>query len=112
MNYYLFELMWFSMYSFNSLFEKHFNIVSNLMNLFFDGFNAAYLLSFKWIIFALLSLLFFDAYNFLLFSSNIVNEILGLFVSNSIGVVLLKLYLSSYGFSFDILCGWKLVLGI
>ena len=102
-----FELMLFDIYSFNSLFEKDFNIVSNLMNLFFNGLIAAYMLYFKWIIFALSALLFFVAYIFFLSSSNIVNEIFGLFVSNFMGVVLLKLYLSSYGFSFDILSGWK-----
>ena len=42
-----FELMLFNMYFFNSLFEKDFNIVSNLMNLFFNGLIAAYMLYFK-----------------------------------------------------------------
>ena len=45
-----FKLMWFNMHSFNSLSEKDFNIVSNLMNLFFNGFIAAYLLFFNWIV--------------------------------------------------------------
>ena len=44
---------------------------------------------------------------FLSSSSNIVNEILGLFLSNSAGVMWMKLHLFSYGFSFDILSGWK-----
>ena len=103
----LFELMQFSMYSFNSLFQKSFDNVSDLMNLFFNDFASASLLLFNWITFALLVLLFFDVCIFLLFLSNIVNEIFELFVSNSIGIVLLKLYLSSFGFSFDILSGWK-----
>ena len=38
--------MRFNMYSFNSLCEKDFNILSNLMNLVLGGFNAAYLLFF------------------------------------------------------------------
>ena len=42
-----FELMRLNMYSFNSLCEKDFNILSNLMNLFLGGFNAAYLLFFN-----------------------------------------------------------------
>ena len=42
-----FELMWLNMYSFNSLCEKDFNILSNLMNLFLGGFNEAYLLFFN-----------------------------------------------------------------
>ena len=54
---------------------------------------------------ALLVLLFFDEYIILLFSSNIVNEILELFISKSLGVIFLKLYLFSNGFSFDILSG-------
>ena len=102
-----FELMLFNIYSFDSLFEKDFHILSNFMNLFFNGLIAAYMLYFKWIIFALSALLFFVVYIFFLSSSNIVNEIFGLFVSNFMGVVLLKLYLPSYGFSFDILSGWK-----
>ena len=56
------------------------------MNLFFNGFNAAYLLFFNLAICALLVLLFFDEYIFLLFSSNTFNEVLGLFISNSSGV--------------------------
>ena len=40
---YLFESIWvrFNMYSFNSLCEKDFNILPNLMNLFLGGFIAA-----------------------------------------------------------------------
>ena len=56
------------------------------MNLFFNGFNAAYLLFFNLAICDLLVLLFFDEYIFLLFSSNTFNEVLGLFISNSSGV--------------------------
>ena len=41
-----FELMWLNMYSFNSLCEKDFDILSNLMSLNLRGFNAAYLLFF------------------------------------------------------------------
>ena len=39
-----FELMRLNIYSFNFLCEKDFNILSNLINLFLGGFNAAYLL--------------------------------------------------------------------
>ena len=77
------------------------------MNLFFIGFNEAYLLFFNWTICALLALLFFVMYIFLLFSSNTNNEILGLFISNLVGVVLIKLYLLSNCCSFEILSGWK-----
>ena len=77
------------------------------MNLFFNGFNAAYLLFFNLAICALLALLFFDEYIFLLFSSNTFNEVLGLFISNSSGVRWIKLCLVSNGFSFDILSRWK-----
>ena len=80
------------------------------MNLFFNGFIVAYLLFFNLVICPLLVLSFFDAYILLLFSSNTVNEILGLFISNSLCVIFLKLYLFSNGFSFDILSGWKEIL--
>ena len=86
-----FELMWLNMYSFNSLCEKDFNILSNLMNLFLGGFNAAYLLFFNQTMCALLVLSFLQWYLFLLSSSNIVNEILESFVSNSVGVMWMKL---------------------
>ena len=75
------------------------------MNLFLRGFNAAYLLFFNWTMCALLVLSFLEWCIFLLFSSNIVNEILELFVSNSVGVIWMKLYVFSNGFSFDILSG-------
>ena len=102
-----FVIMRFNICSFNSLSEKNLNYLSNLMNLFFIGFNAAYLLFFNWTICALLALLFFVINIFLLLSSNIANEILELFISNSLGVVLIKLYLLSNCCSFDILSGWK-----
>ena len=85
--------------------EKDANKLSSLMNLFFNGFIAAYVLFFNLIICALLVLLFFDEYIFLSFSSNTVNKVLRLFFSNSSGVILIKLYLFSNGFSFDILSG-------
>ena len=77
------------------------------MKLFFNGFIAAYLLFFNLAISALLSLLYFDVYILLLFSSNTVNEILGLFISRSFGIIFLKLYPLSNGFNFDIFSGWK-----
>ena len=86
-----FELMWLNMYSFNSLCEEVFNILSSLINLFLGAFNAAYLLLFNWTMYALLVLSFFGYYIFLLSSSNIVNEISELFVSNSVGVIRMKL---------------------
>ena len=70
------------LHSFNSLCENVFNILSHCMNLSLGGFNAEHLLFFNWTMFALFAPLF------LLSSSNIVNEILKLFVSNSIGVIL------------------------
>ena len=57
------------------------------MNLFFNGFIAAYLSFFNLTICALLAPLFFGVYNILLFSSNIVNEVLGLYISISFGVI-------------------------
>ena len=98
--------MWFNICSFNSLCEKDFDILFNCMNLFLRGFNAAYLSFFNWTMFALFAPLFFVIYILLLSSSNIVNEILELFASKSLGVVWMKLYLF-YGFSFDILTEWK-----
>ena len=41
-----------------------------------------------------ISAIIFGKYVILLFSSNSVNEILGLFISNLLGVILLKLYFS------------------
>ena len=58
------------------------SISFSLTNLFFNGFIAAYLCLFHLIICALLALLFFGKYVVLLFSSNTVNEILGLLISN------------------------------
>ena len=86
-----FELMLLNMYSFNSLCEEVFNILSSLINLFLGAFNAAYLLLFNWTMYALLVLSFFGYYIFLLPSSNIVNEISELFVSNAVGVIWMKL---------------------
>ena len=63
------------------------------MNFFFNGFNAACLLFVNLTICVLLVLLFFVTSIILLFSSNIVNEVLGLFISNSVGVIWIKLYL-------------------
>ena len=99
----LFLRMFCNICSLNSICKKDANILSNLMNLFLNGLNAVYLLFFNLTIWVLLVLLFFVVYIFLLLSSNIVNEILGLFDSKSEGVMLLKLYLFSNGFSFDIL---------
>ena len=73
--------------SLSSICEKDSNNLFSLINLFFNGFMAAYLLFFNLAICALLVQLFFDKYNILLFSSNTVDEILGLFISNSFGVV-------------------------
>ena len=75
------------MCSLNSLCEKDVNILSSLMNLFLNGFNAASLLFFNLTICALLALLYFVIYIFLLFLPNIVNEVFGLFISNSVGVI-------------------------
>ena len=77
------------------------------MNLFLRGFEAAYLLFFNWTMYALLVLSFLWYIFFLLSSSNTVNEILELFVSNSVDAIWMKLYCFSNGFSFDILSGWK-----
>ena len=79
--------MFCSICSLNSMCEKDANNLSSLINLFFNGFIAAYLLFFSLIICAVLVLLFFDEYIFLLFSSNTVDEALGLFISNSSGVI-------------------------
>ena len=92
-------------YSLNSICEKDSNKLFCLINLFLHGFIAAYLLSFNLTICALLVLLFFDRYNILFFSSNTVNQILGLFISNLLGVMMLKLYFLSNNFSFDTLSG-------
>ena len=94
-------------YSINSACEKDFKNSSSLISLFFGGFIAAYLWLFVLTIFALLLLLLqlFDGYTILL-SSIIVNETLKLFISNSLGVLWVKIYLSSYFFSLDILSGW------
>ena len=86
-----FELMWLNIYSFNSLCEKDFNILSNLINLFLGGFNAAYQLFLNWTMWALLVLSFLEWYIPLLSLSNIVNEILKLFVSNSVGVMWMQM---------------------
>ena len=84
--------MWFIKYSFNSFSEKDLNISSNLINLFFNVFNAFYLSLFSnLIICTLVLLLFFVAYILFLFPSNIVNQIFGLLVSNSLGDVPVKL---------------------
>ena len=83
----LFFRMFCSIRSLNSMCEKNANNLSSLMNLFFNGFIAAYQLFFNLIICALLVLLFFDEYIFLSFSSNTVNEVLGLFTANSSGVI-------------------------
>ena len=100
--------MWFIEYSFNSFSEKDLNISSNLINLFFNVFNAFYLSLFSnLIICTLVLLLFFVVYILFLFSSIIVNETFGLLVSNSLGDIPVKLYLFLDGFSFDILSGWK-----
>ena len=71
-------------YSLNPVCEKDSNILFSLINLFFNGFIATYLLSFNLTIWALLVLLFFGKYIILLFLSNTVNEILGLFISKSL----------------------------
>ena len=91
------------MCSLNSLCEKDFNILSSLMNLFSNGFTAAYLLFSNLTICTFLVLLLSVMYIFLLFLSNIVNEVLGLFISNSEGVMWIKLYFFSNGSSFDII---------
>ena len=98
-----------SVCSLNSICKKDANNLFSLINLFFNGFIAAYLLFFNLTICALLALLFFDVYNLLLFSSDTVNEVLGLFISNSFGVIWIKLYLFSNTFRFDILSGWKVI---
>ena len=62
-----------------------------------DGLIPAYLYLFILTIWASLSLLLLAKYIILLSSSNIVNEILGLSNSNSLGVLWVKLYLFSNG---------------
>ena len=57
-----FVWMWFNVYSFNSLCEKDFSILSNRMNLFFNGLIAAYLLFFNGTLCALLVLSFFERF--------------------------------------------------
>ena len=93
-------------YSVNSTCEKDSKNSSSLINLFFGGCIAAYLWLFILTIFALLLLLLFDAYTTLLFSSITVNETLGLVISNSLSVLWVKIYLSLYFFSLDILSRW------
>ena len=67
--------------------KKDANNLSSLINLFFNGFLAAYLSFLNLTICALLAPLFFVVYNLLLFSSNIVNEVLRLFISNLFAVI-------------------------
>ena len=93
-------------YSVNSACEKDSKNSSSLINLFFGGCIAAYLWLFILTIFALLLLLLFDAYTTLLFSSITVNETLGLVISNSLSVLWVKIYLSLYFFSLDVLSRW------
>ena len=95
------------MCSLNSLCEKDAKTLSSLMNLFFNGFNDAYLFFVNLTVCVLLLLLLFVRYIFLFFLSNIVNEVLRLFIGNLVGVIWMKLYLFSNGCSFDILSGWK-----
>ena len=83
----LFFKIFCSICSLNSICEKDSNNLSSLINLFFNGFIAAYLSFFNLTICTLLVLLFYDEYNILLFSSNIVNEIFELLVSNSFDVI-------------------------
>ena len=71
--------------SLNPVCEKDSNILFSLINLFFNGFITTYLLSFNLTIWSLLVLLFFGKYMILLFLSNTVSEILGLFISKSLG---------------------------
>ena len=74
--------------SINSKWEKNSNNSFSLINLFFNGFTAAYLLLLILTIWALLILILFGKYVILLLlSSNTINEILGLFISNSFGVI-------------------------
>ena len=60
------------------------------MNSFLRGFNAAYLLFFNLTMCALLVGTLFEWYIFLLSSSDILNEIFELFVSNSVNVMWMK----------------------
>ena len=83
----LFLRIFCSICSLNSLCEKDANNLSSLINLFFNGFIVAYLLFSNFTICVLLAPLFFGVYNLLLFSSNNVNEVLGLFISNSFSVI-------------------------
>ena len=73
--------------SLNSKWEKNSNNPFSLINLFFNSFTAAYILLLILTIWALLILILFGEYVILLLSSNTVNEILGLFISNSFGVI-------------------------
>ena len=68
-------------------------------------FIDAYLYSLIFIIFALVFELLFGECIISLFSLNIISEILGLSISNSLGVLCLKLYFSSNGFHLGILSG-------
>ena len=95
--------MRFNTYSFSSIWEKDFNVLFNCMNLFLGGFIAACLLLFNWTIYAFLLVSFFEVYISSLSSLNMFSGILGLFISNSVGGVWIKLYSFSYDFRFDIL---------
>ena len=70
-----------------------------------DGLIPAYLYLFILTIWALLLLLLLGKHIILLSSSNIVNEILGLSNSNSLGVLWVKLYLFSNALNLVILSG-------
>ena len=56
-------------------------------------------------IFTICGELFFDVYILFKFSSYMFNDMFELFIPNSVGEVLIKLYNVSYGINFDILCG-------
>ena len=71
------------------------NISFNLIYLFFVVFNPAYLLLFIFTIFTFYDEILLDAYIRLLCSLIIVKYILGLFNSNSLGLLDLKVYLDS-----------------
>ena len=75
------------------------------MYLFFIGFIAAYLLSFNLTTCALLLPILLGLYKIFLSSSIMVKEISGLFISNPLAVISVKLYLFMYGLKFDNLSG-------
>ena len=75
-----------------------------MYELVLKGFIAAYPL-FVFTIFARQELLLFEMHICSSSALNMLSDILGLFCSNSFGVILIKLYRCVHGFKFNILSG-------